>query len=53
MDFDEVADALYEVLPEDFVAVRKARQEEAKDDGDKALAKEIGALPKPSAAGCC
>ena len=50
MDLDEVADELYETPPEDFVAVRKARQDEAKDDGDKALAKEIGALPKPSAA---
>ncbi|MCW2740309.1 MAG: uncharacterized protein JWR45_731 [Blastococcus sp.] len=50
MDLDEVADELYETPPEEFVAVRKARQDEAKDDGDRALAKEIGALPKPSAA---
>ena len=50
MDLDEVADELYEVAPEDFVALRKQRQDEVKDDGDKALAKEIGALPKPSAA---
>ena len=50
MDLDEVADELYETPPEDFVAVRKARQDEARDEGDKALAKEIGALPKPSAA---
>jgi len=45
-----VADELYEVPPEEFVALRTARQDEAKADGDKALAKEIGALPKPSAA---
>ncbi len=50
MDLDEVADELYEVPPEEFVALRKTRQDEAKADGDKALAKEIGALPKPSAA---
>ena len=50
MDLDEVADELYAVPPEDFVALRKTRQDEAKADGDKALAKEIGALPKPSAA---
>lgn len=45
-----MADELYEVPPEDFVELRKARQDAAKADGDKALAKEIGALPKPSAA---
>ena len=45
-----MADELYEVPPEEFVAVRKTRQDEAKAEGDKALAKEIGALPKPSAA---
>lgn len=50
MDLDEVADELYAVPPEEFIDLRKARQDEAKDDGDKALAKEIGALPKPSAA---
>ena len=50
MDLDEVADELYAVPPEDFIALRTARQDEAKDDGDKALAKQIGALPKPSAA---
>jgi hypothetical protein len=50
VDFDEVADELYEVPPEEFIALRKERQDAAKADGDKALAKEIGALPKPSAA---
>ncbi len=49
MDFDEVADELYEVPPEEFVALRKERQDAVKADGDRALAKEIGALPKPSA----
>ena len=50
MDLDEVADELYEVPPEDFIALRSTRQDEAKAEGDKALAKEIGALPKPSTA---
>lgn len=45
-----MAEELYEVPPEEFIALRKQRQDEAKADGDKALAKEIGALPKPSAA---
>lgn len=45
-----MADELYEVPPDEFVALRTTRQEEAKAEGDKALAKEIGALPKPSAA---
>jgi hypothetical protein len=50
VDLDEVADELYAVPPEEFMALRTARQDEAKADGDKVLAKEIGALPKPSAA---
>src|SRR3954453_1723456 len=50
MDVDAVADELYEVPPEEFIAVPTDRQNQAKADGDKALAKEIGALPKPSAA---
>jgi hypothetical protein len=48
VDLDDVADELYEVPPDEFVAQRKERQDEAKAAGDKALAKEIGALPKPS-----
>ena len=50
MDLDEVADELYEAPPEEFIALRTDRQNQAKADGDKALAKDIGALPKPSAA---
>ena len=50
MDLDEVADELYEVPPEEFIALRTTRQDEAKAEGDKALAKEIGSLPKPSTA---
>jgi len=50
MELDEVADELYEVPPEEFIALRTARQEEARAGGDKVLAKAIGALPKPSTA---
>jgi hypothetical protein len=50
VDLDEVADELYEVPPEEFIALRTDRGNQAKADGDRALAKEIGALPKPSAA---
>ncbi len=50
MELDEVADELYEVAPEEFIAVRTARQDEAKAEGDKTLAKQIGSLPKPSTA---
>jgi uncharacterized coiled-coil protein SlyX len=38
------------VPPDEFIGLRKERQDEAKADGDKELAKAIGALPKPSAA---
>jgi hypothetical protein len=50
VELDEVADELYAVPPEEFIALRTERQDAAKADGDKALAKEIGGLPKPSAA---
>jgi uncharacterized coiled-coil protein SlyX len=50
VELDQVADELYEVPPEEFVAVRKERQDEAKAEGDPVLAKAIGALPKPSTA---
>jgi len=50
MDLDEVADELYEVPPEEFVALRKARQDDARADGDRALAADIAALAKPSVA---
>jgi hypothetical protein len=50
VDLDEVADELYEVPPEEFIALRTARQDEARAEGDTVLAKAIGALPKPSTA---
>jgi hypothetical protein len=50
VDLDEVADELYEVPPEEFIALRTARQEEARAGGDRVLATAIGGLPKPSTA---
>ena len=50
MDLDDVADELYDVPPEEFIALRTERQNEAKAAGDKALATAIGGMPKPSTA---
>ncbi|SFL32772.1 hypothetical protein [Geodermatophilus ruber] len=50
MDLDEVADELYEVPPEEFTALRKQRQDDARAEGDRALARAVGGLPKPSTA---
>jgi hypothetical protein len=50
VDLDEVADELYAVPPAEFVAARKQRQDDARAAGDRTLAREIGALPKPTAA---
>jgi hypothetical protein len=50
VELDEVADELYDVHPDEFMALRKQRQDEARDAGDKDLARDIGALPKPSLA---
>jgi hypothetical protein len=46
-----LADALarlYAVLPEDFVATRTRLVQEARGDGDAALAKEVGRLRRPT-----
>ncbi len=50
MDLDEVADELYAVPPDEFVAVRRQRQDDARAAGDRTLARGIGALPKPTTA---
>ncbi|ADB76441.1 hypothetical protein [Geodermatophilus obscurus] len=50
MDLDEVADELYAVPPDQFVAVRGQRQDDARAAGNRTLAREIGAVPKPTAA---
>ncbi|MFI2562621.1 hypothetical protein [Paenarthrobacter sp. NPDC018779] len=49
MDLSDAAQELYAVLPRDFTARRTALAREAKDSGNKDLAKEITALPKPAA----
>ena len=48
MDFDEAADQLYAVAPDDFMARRTALAAEAKESGDKALAKQITGLRRPT-----
>ncbi|MBM7367226.1 hypothetical protein [Gordonia hydrophobica] len=51
MDIDEVADELYGLDPADFVAVRSERVAQARADGDRELAREIGLLRKPTMVG--
>ncbi|MER6686328.1 hypothetical protein [Streptomyces olivaceoviridis] len=50
MDLDAVADELYGLRPEEFVAARDRRVRDAREAGDQTLAKEIGALRRPSLA---
>ena len=48
MDLDEAAAQLYAVTPDDFMARRTALAAEAKESGDKTLAKQITGLRKPT-----
>jgi len=48
MDLAEVADELYALPLADFTGVRNERAKQAKADGAKDLAAQIGKLPKPS-----
>ncbi|MEV3926549.1 hypothetical protein [Actinomadura coerulea] len=48
MDFSSAADDLYGVPPADFVETRKRLAQEARGEGDAALAKRIGALRRPT-----
>ena len=50
MDAEDVADELYALPPEEFIAARREREAQARAAGDRALAKEIAALAKPSTA---
>ena len=50
MDLDDIADELYGVPPEEFIALRTVRRDDARTAGDRVLAKQIGSLPKPSSA---
>jgi hypothetical protein len=47
---DEIAEELYGVPPEEFVAARSAARDRAKQAGDKELAQAVAALPKPTTA---
>lgn len=48
MDFDEVADELYGSSPEEFVERRTQRVAEARQAGDRTLAKQISQLRRPT-----
>jgi hypothetical protein len=50
MKLSDVADELYGLPPDEFIAVRDARRNEARADGDRELAQAIGKLRKPSTA---
>ena len=50
MEFDDVAEELYRLPPEEFIAARKEREAQARAGGDRALAADIAALGKPSTA---
>jgi hypothetical protein len=49
MDLRDAAQELYAAVPRDFTTARTALVRQAKDHGDKDLAKEISGLSKPSA----
>lgn len=48
MDLEAVADELYGLRPEDFIATRTEREKQAKAAGEPALAAEIRGLVKPN-----
>jgi hypothetical protein len=48
MELDEATDQLYAVSPDEFMARRTALAAEAKESGDRTLAKQIAGLRKPT-----
>ncbi|MGA9308744.1 MAG: hypothetical protein WBV74_00020 [Pseudonocardiaceae bacterium] len=50
MDVESVADELYSLPREEFTAARNTAAERAGEQGDRKLAKQIGALRRPSTA---
>lgn len=50
IDLAEAAAQLYGLPPEEFVPARSGLAAQAKEDGDKALAKAVTQLPKPTTA---
>ena len=49
MDLDAIADELYGLSLDDFVATRNERENQAKAAGNKELAEKVHRLPKPNA----
>ncbi|KGH46182.1 hypothetical protein IN07_13045, partial [Modestobacter caceresii] len=49
-DLETIAEELYAVAPEEFVAARTAARDRARAAGHKELAKAVAALPKPTTA---
>lgn len=50
MDFESVADELYALPRDEFTAARNAAAKQAREQGHRALAEQIGALRRPSTA---
>jgi outer membrane murein-binding lipoprotein Lpp len=50
VEFEDVADELYRLPPEEFIPARKEREAEARAAGDRGLAQDIAGLAKPSTA---
>lgn len=48
MDLDSVADELYALPPQEFVAARNAQEKQARADGNRELAGQIRQLGKPT-----
>jgi hypothetical protein len=49
MDLDAIADELYGLSPDDFIATRKERENQAKAAGSTELAQKVHGLTKPNA----
>src|SRR6266542_1217610 len=47
-DVEEIADRLYSIHPDEFAKARDEQIKKAKDEGDAALAKELGQLRRPT-----
>jgi hypothetical protein len=50
VDFESVADELYALPRDEFTAARNAATKQAREQGDRELAEQIGALRRPSTA---
>ncbi len=51
MDLDSVADELYGISPDDFIARRKELLTQARQAGDRELARQVGQLRRPTRTG--